>query len=80
MHIKTHEDNAGALKLAQLEYPWMTPRMKWYAVKYHWFRTQLEPNGVELVKINTAIQKGDLFTKGFARLRFEALRRLLLGW
>ena len=58
----------------------MTPRTKWYAVKYHWFRTQLAPNGVELVKIDTAVQKGDLFTKGFARLRFETLRRLLLDW
>jgi hypothetical protein len=80
MHVKIHEDNAGALKLAKLEYPRMTPRTKWYGVKYHWFRTQLEPNGVELVKIDTEVQKGDLFTKGFGTRRFEKLRKLLQGW
>ena len=54
-------------------------RTKWYAIKYHWFRTQLEPNGVELKKIDTKIQKGDLFTKPFKRDRFEELRKLVLG-
>ena len=80
MHVQLHEDNAGALTLAKLEYPRMTPRTKWYAVKYHWFRTMLAPNKVELRKIDTKIQKGDLFTKPFARLRFEELRKLVLGW
>jgi hypothetical protein len=80
MHVKIHEDNAGALKLAKMEYPRMTPRTKWYAVKYHWFRSQLEPNGIELVKIDTAVQKGDIMTKGFLTKRFETLRKLLSGW
>ena len=80
MHVKIHEDNAGALTLAKLEYPRMTPRTKWYAIKYHWFRTQLEPNGIELMKIDTKIQKGDLFTKSFRRDRFEELRKLVQGW
>ena len=66
MHVKIHEDNAGALKLANLEYPRMTPRTKWYAVKYHWFRTMLKPNNVKLVKIDTLVQKGDLFTRDSA--------------
>ena len=43
-------------------------------------QTQLEPNGVELVKIDTEVQKGDLFTKGFGTRRFEKLRKLLQGW
>jgi hypothetical protein len=29
------EDNAGALKLAALEPGRMTPRSKWYGIKYH---------------------------------------------
>ncbi len=37
MHIKIHEDNAGALTLGRLEPRRMTPRSKHYAVKYHWF-------------------------------------------
>ena len=58
----------------------MMPRTKWHAVKYHWFRSQLGPNNVELVKVDTKAQKGDLFTKGFSKIRLETLRRLLLGW
>ncbi|KAL7523914.1 hypothetical protein ACHAWF_000747 [Thalassiosira exigua] len=44
-HVRVHEDNVGALLLGQLE-PYcycMTPRSKHYAVKYHWFRSELEP-------------------------------------
>ena len=37
MHIKIHEDNAGALTLGHSEPRCMTPRSKHYAVKYHWF-------------------------------------------
>ena len=53
---------------------------KLYAIKYHWFQTQLEPNGIELMKIDTKIQKGDLFTKSFCHNHFEELRKLVQGW
>ena len=43
MHVSIHEDNAGALVLAKMEPPRMTPRSKHYCVKYHWFREQLGP-------------------------------------
>ena len=39
-----HEDNAGALTLANMEPGRMTPRSKHYAVKYHWFRSHLKEN------------------------------------
>jgi len=38
------EDNAGALSLANLELPQMTPRSKHYAVKYHGLECVLNPN------------------------------------
>jgi hypothetical protein len=34
-----HEDNMGALRLAQLEPGQHTPRSKFYALKLHWFRS-----------------------------------------
>ena len=81
MHIKIHEDNVGALTLAKLEEPGrMTPRSKHYAIKYHWFREHAYANRVSIVKIASANQLGDLFTKGLARPAFEHLRRLLMGW
>jgi hypothetical protein len=80
MHIKIHEDNVGALTLANLEPGRMTPRSKHYAIKYHWFREHVHANRVKIVKIDTANQLGDLFTKGLPKPAFEHLRRLLMGW
>ena len=82
LHIKIHEDNVGALTLAKLEAARMTPRSKHYAIKYHWFREYVsEPsNKVELVKVDSKHQLGDIFTKGLAAPSFILLRRLLMGW
>ena len=40
LHTTIWEDNIGALTLANLELPHMTPRSKHIAIKYHWFRSQ----------------------------------------
>jgi len=82
---KVHEDNAGALTLANLEPGRETPRSKHYAVKYHWFREHLKPddNGTvdtKVVKIDTEIQLADILTKGLRTKRFQEVRRLLCGW
>ena len=83
IHARIHEDNAGALALAKLEPARMTPRSKHYALRYHWFRQQLSPHGprkIELLKIDTRSQLGDIFTKGLPRPLFEELRNKLMGW
>jgi hypothetical protein len=80
MHIRIHEDNVGALTLAKLEPARMTPRSKHYAIKYHWFCEHVHANHVKVVKIESANQLGDLFTKGLPRPAFEHLRSLLMGW
>jgi hypothetical protein len=80
MHIKIHEDNVGALILSQLE-PWhMTPQSKQYAVKYHWFCEHLPPRRIQLVKIATNDQLGDLFIKGLVKDFFAYLQKMLMGW
>ncbi len=70
MHIKIHEDNIGALTLGKLEPRRMTPRSKHYAIKYHWFREQIRPQNIELVKISSEDQLGDLFTKSLSQVFF----------
>jgi hypothetical protein len=70
MHIKIHKDNIGALTLGKLEPQIMTPRSKHYAIKYHWFHKQIGPRNIELVKISSKDQLGDLFTKGLSRIIF----------
>jgi hypothetical protein len=58
----------------------MTPRSKHYAIKYHWFREQLSPRNIELVKIDTIDQLGNVFTKGLSTVPFRCLRLKLMGW
>jgi hypothetical protein len=63
------EDNNGALKLATMEPGRMTPRSNAYGVRYHWFRSKLEPNEIEVQKIAGVGQRADFLTKA---LRTEA--------
>jgi hypothetical protein len=37
-----HEDNQGALRLANMEPGRQTPHSKFYGIKYHWFRSWLK--------------------------------------
>jgi hypothetical protein len=73
------EDNNGAISTATAVK--MTPRTKHIAVKYHFFKSHVnEANGISLSKINTDLQKADIFTKGLSPLKFAGIRRLLCGW
>jgi hypothetical protein len=80
LHIKIHKDSVGALALGKLEPRRMTPRSKHYAIKYHWFREQIGPRQIELIKFDTNDQLGDLFTKGLTSVKFSTLQKKLMGW
>lgn len=80
MHVSVHEDNAGALVLAQTIPPEFTPRSKYYAIKTVWFREEIVKRGIKLLKIDTVEQLGDIFTKGLPRATFEYLRKRMMGW
>jgi hypothetical protein len=80
MHIKIHEDNVGALDLGKLEPRRMTPRSKHYAIKYHWFQEHIGPRKIQLKKISSKDQLGDLFTKGLSPVKFARLQKKLMGW
>ena len=70
MHIKIYEDNVGALALGKLEPCQMT----------HLFREHIGPRNIQLVKISSEDQLGDLFTKGLSGITFYGLRKKLMGW
>ena len=80
MKVSIHEDNAGALVLAEMLPPQWTPRSKWYATKTIWFREEIHKRGIKLLKIETMEQLGDIFTKGLPRATFEYLRKKIMGW
>jgi len=75
-----HEDNQGALRLAQMEPGRNTPRSKFYAIKHHWFRSWLKPNEIELKYIKSEMQKADILTKSLGAATFEVNRKLSCGW
>jgi hypothetical protein len=61
------EDNIGALTLANLELGQHTPCSKHYAIKLHWFRSQLKPNKIVVTQISTKEQQADMLTKGLTK-------------
>ena len=79
VHSKVFEDNDGDLKLATA--PNISPRTKHIAVKYHFFREAVgEGKGIQIMKIDTAEQMADIFTKGLPMTQFQYLRKKLIGW
>ena len=73
------EDNQSALKLANLELPYMTNRSKHICIKYHWFCSHVGKLW-EVRPISTEDQLADIFTKGLPQPSFERLRKRLMGW
>jgi hypothetical protein len=67
-HFRTTvwEDNAGALELSTLDPGRMPPQSKWYGIKYHWFRSKLKPNCIDIFKIASADQRAAFLTKSIS--------------
>jgi len=74
------EDNNAALKLANAQFPNMTPRTKHIAIKYHWFKENIKEGEIEVRAIDTKVQKADIFTKGIATREFQEKRAMIMGW
>jgi hypothetical protein len=73
MNLSVHKDNSGALVLAKTLPPQFTPQSKYYAIKRIWFCKEIHKCCVQLLKINTVEQLGDIFTKGLTQVTFEYL-------
>ncbi len=80
IRVSVHEDNLGALVLAETLPPQFTPRSKYYATKTIWFHEEIHRRGIKLLKIKTSEQLGDMFTKGLAKATFEYLQSKIIGW
>ena len=72
-----YEDKNGAIVVATI--PRMTPTSKHIAVKYHWFRKNVEKEFV-IWKIESENRKEDIFTKGLQGQIFVRNRMLLCVW
>ena len=80
MKLSVHEDHLGALVWATTLPPQFTPRSKYYAIKTIWFREGIHRQNIDLLKIDTIKQLGDIFTKGLARVLFEYHWMKITGW
>jgi hypothetical protein len=80
MNVSIHEDNSGALVLAKTLPPQFTPQSKYYTIKTIWFREEIFKRDIQLNKIDTVKQLGDIFTKGLTRVVFEYLQKRIIGW
>jgi hypothetical protein len=80
MNVSIHEDNLGALVLAKTLPPKFTPRSKYYTSKTIWFREEIFKRDIQMNKIDTAQQLGDIFTKGLTRVVFKYLQKKIMGW
>ena len=75
-----HEDNQGALILAELD-PWRhTPRSKFYALRLHWFQSWIQARSIKVEFIQTDKQKADFLTKAPPTAVFKRNRMLSMGW
>lgn len=75
-----HEDNQGALILAKLEPGRHTVRSKFYAIRLHWFRSWIQAHEIEIIFVETALQKADFLTKALSPTIYERNRFLSMGW
>lgn len=57
----------------------MTPHLKNYAIKYHWFEEHVQASHVTLVEIATRHQLAEWFTKGLSLASCTHLS-LLMSW
>ena len=78
-NFSIHEDNAGALFLADKLPPQFTPCSKYYASNNIWFQEETDKRKIRLVKINTLEQLGGIFTKGLGRVPFDYMWKNLMG-
>eukprot|EP00957_Ditylum_brightwellii_P052041 3947800-Ditylum_brightwellii.AAC.1 len=58
------EHNLGALILGNIEPGCFTPGSKHFRIKYHWFRSKLKPNDVQLLKDDSPNNQSNILSKG----------------
>jgi hypothetical protein len=66
--------------LAKTLPPQFTPRSKNYAIKTIWFQEEIFKRNIQLNKIDTVEQLGDIFKKGLTRVVFEYPQKMIMGW
>jgi hypothetical protein len=80
MKLSVHEDNSGVLVLVKTLPPQFKPQSKYYAIKMIWFCKEIHKCCIQLLKINTVKQLGDIFTKALPQVAFEYNQKKIIRW
>eukprot|EP00957_Ditylum_brightwellii_P041055 3109481-Ditylum_brightwellii.AAC.1 len=72
------EENKGAEELTKFHKS--RARTKHITVKYHHFRQAVKDKILYITRIETKVQRADIFTKTFSCPSFETLRHSIMGW
>ena len=80
INVSIHEDNASYLILGNNLPQQFTPRINHHADKTIWFCKDILKHGINIFKIDTVDQLGDIFTKGFTRVTFQYLWKKFMSW
>jgi hypothetical protein len=78
VYCKAFEDNSGAFEMARMHK--MRPRTKYLNTKWHHFRGHVAKGLIQIFKVATEDQLGDLFTKPLEEKTFLRFRWLIQGW
>jgi hypothetical protein len=73
------EDNATCIAVATRE-AHLKPRTKHISLKYHHFRAYVQSGALQIVKVASASNLADIFTKPLTQVLHENLRKGLMGW
>jgi hypothetical protein len=73
------EDNSACIVLATKETQFK-PRTKHISLKYHHFHDQIQNGNLKIIKVASSENWADIFTKPLGRIKFEYLRKCLMGW
>jgi hypothetical protein len=74
-----YEDNNACIVLAKTESNFK-PRTKHISLKFHHFQDKIKDGSLRIVKVDSTQNWADIFTKPLGRIKFEYLRKLLIGW
>jgi hypothetical protein len=73
------EDNASCIAIATKDNH-HKPRTKHISLKYHHFKDYVPSGALQIVKIASASNLADIFTKPLAQALHERLRLSMMGW
>jgi hypothetical protein len=74
-----YEDNNACIVLAKTESNFK-PRTKHISLKFHHFQDKIKDGSLRIVKVDSTQNWADIFTKPLGRIKFEYLRKWLIGW